>query len=149
MDEKEKKQKGQDMLKRSLFDDCHDKFIVFVMYVLVLITILWNVSTSSSSSLSKEEEDLEKKQKVQHVMKQELLLFGKLPDEMVVNILSYGTIEDIQNTRVNQTEKVKECTKTRSKLEAAEKNNLDNLKWIHVYIRDTEFENNFKEDDDK
>ena len=50
-----------------------------------------------------------------------------LPEEMVLSILSYGTIEDIQNTRIWQTEKVKECTTTRSKLEAAK--NVTSTQW--------------------
>ena len=60
-----------------------------------------------------------KKQKVQHDMKQFSFLFGNLPEEMVLSILSYGTIKDIQNTRLWQTEKVKECTTTTTMIEAA------------------------------
>ena len=66
-------------------------------------------------------------------MKQESI-FGVLPDEMVLSILSYGTIKDIENTRVWQTEKVKECTTTTSMIKAAKNDNLDTMKWIYIYI---------------
>ena len=74
------------------------------------------------------------------------LLFDKLPDEMVLTILSYGDMEDIQSTRGQQSKNVKHCTETRSKLEAARNNNLDNLKWIYGYIGNTK--SDFEEDDD-
>ena len=67
---------------------------------------------------------------------------------MVLSILSYGTIEDIQNTRIWQTEKVKECTTTRSKLEAAKNDNLDTMKWIQEYIGDIEFKINSEYEED-
>ena len=57
----------------------------------------------------------------------------------VLIILSYGTMNDIENTRDWQSENVKHCTETRTKMEAAEKNNLDNMKWIYSYIGDTTF----------
>ena len=52
--------------------------------------------------------------------------FSAFPDEIVLIILSYGTMKDIHSTRVWQTEKVELCTETRSMWEAAKKNNLDN-----------------------
>ena len=38
--------------------------------------------------------------------------FGKLPDEMVLTILSYGEMEDIKNTRLWQSKKVQYWTET-------------------------------------
>ena len=70
----------------------------------------------------------EKRQKVQDSM-QERSLFDKLPDEMVLTILSYNAMEDIESTRGWQSRNVKHCTETRTKIEAAKNNNLDNLKW--------------------
>ena len=67
-----------------------------------------------------------KKQKVEITISS---LFGELPDEMVLTILSYGEMNDIQNTRIWQSKKVK----------ASENNNLDNLKWIYECIGDTNF----------
>ena len=72
------------------------------------------------------------------------MLFGVLPDEMVLSILSYGTIKDIENTRVWQTEKVKECTTTTTMIKAAKNDNLDTMKWIYHYIGKTEFHNDPK-----
>ena len=80
-----------------------------------------------------------KKRKVQHDMKQQSLLFGELPDEMVMNILSYGDMDDIENTRAWQSKKVQHFTESICKEKAAEKNNLDNMKWIYEDIGDTEF----------
>ena len=86
----------------------------------------------------------ENKQKVQSII-QRRSLFDKLPDEMVLTILSYNDMEDIESTRGWQSKKVQHCTETRTKIEAAKKNNLDNLKWIYDYIGDTEFKSNSKE----
>ena len=86
----------------------------------------------------------DKRQKVQDVMSIRSL-FDKLPDEMVLTILSYGEMEDIQSTRGWQSKNVQHCTETRTKIEAAKKNNLDNLKWIYDYIGDTEFKSHSKE----
>ena len=80
----------------------------------------------------------EKKQKIVHGMKRSLL-FGECPDEVVLIILSFCPIKDIENTRVWQMEIVRHSTVTRIKLKAAENNNFDNLKWIYNYIGDTEF----------
>ena len=66
-------------------------------------------------------------------------LFGRLPDEMVVTILFYGEMEDIQSTRVWQSKLVKRCTKTRSNWKDSINNHLDNLKWIYDFIGDTNF----------
>ena len=78
----------------------------------------------------------EKKQKIVHGMKRSLL-FGECPDEVVLIILSFCPIKDIENTRVWQMEIVRHSTVTRIKLKAAENNN--NLKWIYNYIGDTGF----------
>ena len=67
------------------------------------------------------------------------LLFKGCPDEIVLIILSYGTMNDIRSTRIWQTENVKLCTETRTKEEAAEKNNLDIMKWIYNCIENTTF----------
>ena len=71
--------------------------------------------------------------------KKQKSLFGKLPDEMVLTILSYGEMEDIHNTRVWQSRKVQYYTKTRYNWKAAANNNIDNLKWIYDFIGDTNF----------
>ena len=80
----------------------------------------------------------ENKQKVQSII-QRRSLFDKLPDEMVLTILSYNDMEDIESTRGWQSKKVQHYTETRSKMEAAKKDNLDNLKWIYEFIGDTDF----------
>ena len=87
----------------------------------------------------------EKKQKVQHDMKRSLL-FKECPDEVVLIILSFCPINDIQSTRIWQTDIVRHSTETTIKLKAAKNNNLDNLKWIHGYIGDTYFPD---DDDDE
>ena len=69
-------------------------------------------------------------------------LFDKLPDEMVLTILSYGEMEDIESTRDWQSKNVQQCTETTLKIKAAKDDNLDNLKWIHGYIGDIEFKSN-------
>ena len=84
--------------------------------------------------------NIEKKQKVHHGTKRSLL-FNGFPDEVVLIILSFCPEEDIENTRVWQTETVRHSTKTRNKLKATRKDNFDNLKWIYDYIGDTEFNN--------
>ena len=66
-------------------------------------------------------------------------MFGECPDEVVLLILSFCPMKDIRNTRSWQTEIVRHSTETRTKLIAAEYDNLDNLKWIYGYIGDTEF----------
>ena len=68
-----------------------------------------------------------------------LSLFGKLCDEVVLNILSYCDLDDIQSTRIWQSKKVHHFTETTCKEKAAEKNNLDNMKWIYKAIGDTDF----------
>ena len=87
---------------------------------------------------------MQKRQKVQNVMPIRSL-FDKLPVEMVLTILSYNDMEDIQSTRGWQSKKVQHCTETRTKIEAAKNKNLDNLKWIHGYIGDIEFKSNSKD----
>ena len=77
-----------------------------------------------------------KKQKVEITISS---LFGELPDEMVLTILSYGEMDDIQSSRVWQSKKVQHWTDTRSNWEASVNNNLDNLKWIYDFIGDTDF----------
>ena len=79
-----------------------------------------------------------KRQKVQSSISRQSL-FGKLPDEMVLTVLSYGEIKDIKRTRVWQSKKVQHCTETRSNFKASENNNLENLKWIYGFIGDTDF----------
>ena len=66
-------------------------------------------------------------------------LFGNLPDELVMNVLSYGNKKDIHRTRVWQSKKVQHLTVTTSKIKAAENNNLDNMIWIYESIGDTDF----------
>ena len=66
-------------------------------------------------------------------------LFGQLPDDMVLTILSYGEMEDIQNTRIWQSKKVQHWTETRSNFEASKLNNFENLKWIYGFIGDMSF----------
>ena len=78
-----------------------------------------------------------KKQKIESCISRQSL-FGKLPDEMVLTILSYGEMVDIQSTRIWQSKEVQHCTKTISNFEASKNNNLDNLKWIYGFIGDTE-----------
>ena len=85
-----------------------------------------------------------KKQKVQCELKRSLL-FGECPDEIVLIILFFCSIQDIRSTRVYQTEVVRHSTVTRIKVRAAENDNLDNLQWIHDYIGDTEFCSGFGE----
>ena len=82
--------------------------------------------------------NMAKKQKVVITISRQSF-FGKLPDEMVLTILAYGEMEDIQNTRVWQSKDVQYCTKTRSNWEASFNNNLDNLKWIYDFTGDTTF----------
>ena len=88
--------------------------------------------------------EMTKRQKVESMSRQSL--FRDLPDEMVLNILSYGKMEDIQNTRVWQSKKVQRCTETISNIKASCNNNLDNLKWIYGFIGDTDFTGNLSED---
>ena len=64
-----------------------------------------------------------KRQKVQNNRLRQLL-FGRLPDEMVLTILSYGEMEDIQSTRIWQSKKVQHCTETRSNWKASIMNPL-------------------------
>ena len=85
-----------------------------------------------------EELTIENKKKNQSVSKPKTL-FGKLPDEMALNILSFCSTEDSRNARVCQTEFVQRCTETTCKLEAARTYNYDAMKWIYNYIRDTTF----------
>ena len=66
-------------------------------------------------------------------------MFKGFPDEIVLIILSYGTMKDIGNTRNWQTKNVMHCTETRTKEKAAENDNMDNMKWIYNYIEDTVF----------
>ena len=66
-------------------------------------------------------------------------LFNGCPDEMVLIILSFGDMEDIQSTRVWQTDNVQHCTESICKVGAAANDNLDNLKWIYNCIEDTKF----------
>ena len=80
-----------------------------------------------------------KKRKMEIQPKRKLSLFNGFPDEIVLIILSFGTIKDIQSTRVWQTAIAQHCTVTRSKLVAIENDNLDNLKWIYNCIGDTRF----------
>ena len=101
------------------------------------------IQNQKSSKSEKMNIGKEKKQKVQHDMKRSLL-FKECPDEVVLIILSFCPINDIQSTRIWQTDIVRHSTETTIKLKAAENNNLDNLKWIHSYIGDTEFD---EEDD--
>ena len=98
------------------------------------------------SKALKIESGKEKRRRVQNIMPIRSL-FDKLPDEMVLTILSYGEMVDIQNTRGWQSKNVQHCTETKTRLEAAKDYNLDNLKWIYDYIGDTKFKSNFKEDD--
>ena len=88
----------------------------------------------------------EKRQKVQNIMSRRSL-FEKLPDEMVLTILSYGDMKDIQMTHGLQSKNVQHCTETTSSVEAAKYDNLDNLKWIYGYIGHIEFESYSEEDD--
>ena len=81
--------------------------------------------------------NVSKKQKVQSVLRRSL--FNKLPEEMVLTILSYGTMEDIQSTRVWQSKKVQHWTETITNYEASVKKNFDNLKWIYGFIGDMDF----------
>ena len=85
-----------------------------------------------------EELTIENKKKNQSVSKPKTL-FGKLPDEMAMHILSFCSTEDSRNTRAWQTEIVKRCTETTCKLKAARNNNLDAIKWIYNCIGDTKF----------
>ena len=80
-----------------------------------------------------------KKRKMEIQPKRRLSLFNGFPDEIVLIILSFGTMQDIRGTRVWQTAIVQHCTVTTNKTKAAENDNLDNLKWIHNCIGDTEF----------
>ena len=67
------------------------------------------------------------------------LLFESFPDEIVLIILSYGTMDDIQSTRGWQSNDVQHYTETTSKLKAAENDNLDNIKWIYETIGNIKF----------
>ena len=64
-------------------------------------------------------------------------VFDNLPDEMVLTILSYSAMEDIQSTRVWQSKTVQNCTTTRVTWEASQEDNLDTMKWIYEFIGDT------------
>ena len=88
---------------------------------------------------------MNKKQKVQSSSTTRQSLFGKLPDEMVLTILAYGEMEDIESTRVWQSKKVQHCTHSRSNFEASYNNNFDNLKWIYDFIGDTDFTHKISE----
>ena len=67
-------------------------------------------------------------------------MFGECPDELVLIILSFCHMEDIENTRVWQTEFARHSTVTKIKLEAAKNDSLDNLRWIYGFnIADTQF----------
>ena len=66
---------------------------------------------------------MNKKQKVEITILRQSL-FGKLTDEMVLIILYYGVMEDIQNTRVWQSKKVQHCTETRSNSVASYKKSV-------------------------
>ena len=72
-----------------------------------------------------------------HTVTKRSFFFNKCPDELVLMILSYGTMEDIESTRTWQTEKVQKWTETRSMEEAAKNNNLYNMKWIYGYSEGT------------
>ena len=87
-----------------------------------------------------------KRQKVQENMAIRSL-FDNLPDEMVLTILSYGEMVDIQNTRGWQSKNVQHCTETIWTWVAAENNNLDNLKWIYGYIGKIEFKTDESDDE--
>ena len=65
--------------------------------------------------------------------KRKLSLFNGYPDEIVLIILAFGDIKDIQSTRGWQTINVQHCTEIRSKTQAAKNDNLDNLKWTYNY----------------
>ena len=65
-------------------------------------------------------------------------LFDIIPDELMLIILSYGTMEEIQNTRVYQSTKIQQHTETMSSWAACQNNNLDNLKWIFGRTGDIE-----------
>ena len=87
-----------------------------------------------------------KKQKVRRSISRHVsLLFGNLPDEMVLTILAYGEIKDIQSTRVWQSKKVQQYTQTRSHWEASVQNNFDNMKWIYDFIGNTDLTHNLEE----
>ena len=64
-------------------------------------------------------------------------LFDQFPDEISLTILSFCAMDDIKSTRGWQTDIVRSCTATTSKLEAARLNSLDTLKWIHGTIYTT------------
>ena len=80
-----------------------------------------------------------KKRKMEIQPKRKLSLFNGFPDEIVLIILSFGTMQDIRGTRVWQTAIVQHCTVTTTKKKAAKNDNLDNLRWIYNYIEDTKF----------
>ena len=82
-----------------------------------------------------------KKRKMEIQPKRKLSLFNGCPDEIVLIILSFGTMQDIQSTRVWQTAIVQHYTVTRSKTKAIENDNLDNLKWIYNFVGEKEFSN--------
>jgi hypothetical protein len=81
-------------------------------------------------------QEMKKKQKVESLSKNPL--FGFCPDEMVLTILSFLPLEDIQSTRVWQSKNMKQCT-------YAKKKNFYNLKWIHEFIGDTNFDYTFED----
>ena len=83
-------------------------------------------------------ESIAKRQKVK-VQPKRRSLFNGCPDEIVLIILSFGDMEDIQSTRIWQTANVQHCTVVTAKGKAAKNDNLDNLKWIYNYIGDTKF----------
>ena len=75
--------------------------------------------------------DTNKKKKVDCPAKRQLsLFFNVFPDEIVLIILSYGTLPDINSTRIWQTKIVQHCTGTNIMKDAIEKGNLNNVKWI-------------------
>ena len=65
---------------------------------------------------------------------QRISLFHLVPDEIVMMILSFGTLLDIQCTRGWQSKMVRKYTETRNMIDAAKNDNLDNMIWIYEYI---------------
>ena len=55
---------------------------------------------------------------------------NNVPDEMMLNILQFNTIVEIENTREFQSEFVKKCTTFVDMKDAIRTNNLSNMKWI-------------------
>ena len=89
-----------------------------------------------------------KKDKKEQSISRHVSLFGNCPDEIVLIILSYGTLSDLQSTRIWQSKKVQHCTESILKVKAAEKNNFDNIRWIYrdigntMFIEPSQFKNN-------